>query len=99
MGLVYLAEQLGPRRPVALKLLLDPATVSEGFHTRFLRESELAASIDHPNVLPVYDAGETDEVLWIAMRYVDGIDLQALLIRDGPLAPEQALAIAVQVAS
>jgi serine/threonine protein kinase len=98
MGLVYLAEQLGPRRPVALKLLLDPATASQGFRERFLRESELAAAIDHPNVLPVYDAGETDGVLWIAMGYVDGIDLAALLDRDGPLAPEQALAIAGQVA-
>ena len=98
MGVVYLAEQLGPHRPVALKLLLDPATASEAFRERFLRESELAATIDHPNVLPVYDAGETDGVLWIAMRYVDGIELAALLARDGPLAPEQALAIAGEVA-
>jgi len=98
MGVVYLAEQTGPHRQVALKLLLDPATASEGFRTRFLRESELAAAIDHPNVLPVYDAGETDGVLWIAMRYVDGIDLAALLAREGPLAPQQALAIGGQVA-
>jgi YVTN family beta-propeller protein len=98
MGMVYLAEQTGPHRQVALKLLLDPATASEAFRERFLRESELAAAIDHPNVLPVYDAGETDGVLWIAMRYVDGIDLAALLARDGPLAAEQALAIAGQVA-
>ncbi|HEV8166425.1 MAG TPA: protein kinase, partial [Actinomycetota bacterium] len=98
MGVVYLAEQLGPHRQVALKLLLDPATASEAFRERFLRESELAAAIDHPNVLPVYDAGETDGVLWIAMRYVPGIDLAALLERDGPLAPEQALAIIGPVA-
>jgi YVTN family beta-propeller protein len=98
MGVVYLAEQTGPHRQVALKLLLDPATASQTFRERFLRESELAAAIDHPNVLPVYDAGETDGVLWIAMRYVDGIDLAALLARDGPLAAEQALAIAGQVA-
>jgi YVTN family beta-propeller protein len=98
MGVVYLAEQERPRRLVALKLLLDPATASEAFRERFLRESELAAAIDHPNVLPVYDAGETDGVLWIAMRYVDGIDLAAQLARDGPLAPEQALGIAGQVA-
>ena len=98
MGVVYLAEQLGPRRQVALKLLLDPATASEAFRERFLRESELAAAIDHPNVLPVYDAGETDGVLWIAMRYVDGIDLAALLEREGPLAAEQALAVCGQVA-
>jgi YVTN family beta-propeller protein len=98
MGVVYLAEQTGPHRRVALKLLLDPATAGEAFRERFLRESELAAAIDHPNVLPVYDAGETDGVLWIAMRYVDGIDLAALLARDGPLAAEQVLAIAGQVA-
>jgi YVTN family beta-propeller protein len=98
MGVVYLAEQLGPHRQVALKLLLDPATASEAFRERFLRESELAAAIDHPNVLPVYDAGETDGVLWIAMRYVDGIDLAALLAREGPLEPGQALGIAGQVA-
>jgi YVTN family beta-propeller protein len=83
---------------VALKLLLDPATVSEAFRARFLRESELAAAIDHPNVLPVYDAGETDGVLWIAMRHVDGTDLAALLASQGPLAPEPALTIAGQVA-
>ena len=98
MGVVYLAEQLGPRRPVALKLLSAPATGGEGFRERFLRESELAAAIDHPNVLPVYDAGETDGVLWIAMRYVDGIDLAALLEREGPLDPGQALALGGQVA-
>jgi YVTN family beta-propeller protein len=98
MGVVYLAEQLGPHRQVALKLLSAPVVTSEAFRERFLRESELAAAIDHPNVLPVYDAGETDGVLWIAMRLVDGIDLAALLHRDGPLAPEPALAICGQVA-
>ena len=98
MGVVYLAEQLGPRRPVALKLLSAPVATSEAFRERFLRESELAAAIDHPNVLPVYDAGETDGVLWIAMRYVDGTDLAALLAREGPLAPGQALALGGQVA-
>jgi len=98
MGVVYLAEQTGPHRQVALKLLLAQAATSEAFRERFLRESELAAAIEHPNVLPVYDAGETDGVLWIAMRYVDGIDLAALLARQGPLDPEQALAIGGQVA-
>jgi YVTN family beta-propeller protein len=98
MGVVYLAEQLGPRRLVALKLLSAPVATSEAFRERFLRESELAAAIDHPNVLPVYDAGETDGVLWIAMRYVDGTDLAALLAREGPLAPGQALVLGGQVA-
>jgi YVTN family beta-propeller protein len=99
MGVVYLAEQTGPHRQVALKLLSAPATANEAFRERFLRESELAATIDHPNVLPVYDAGETDGVLWIAMRHVDGIDLAALLEREGPLAPGQALAVCGQVAA
>jgi DNA-binding beta-propeller fold protein YncE len=98
MGVVYLAEQLGPRRPVALKLLSAPVAGGAGFRERFLRESELAAAIDHPNVLPVYDAGETDGVLWIAMRHVDGLDLGALLAREGPLVPQLALAIGGQVA-
>ena len=83
---------------MALKLLSAQVATSEAFRERFLRESELAATIDHPNVLPVYDAGETDGVLWIAMRHVDGIDLAGLLERDGPLAPEQALALGGQVA-
>ena len=98
MGVVYLAQQERPHRQVALKLLGAQATAGQTFRERFLRESELAAAIDHPNVLPVYDAGETDGVLWIAMRYVDGTDLQALLDRGGPLAPGRALAIAGQVA-
>jgi serine/threonine protein kinase len=89
MGVVYLAEQLGPRRPVALKLLSAQVATSEAFRERFLRESELAATIDHPNVLPVYDAGETDGVLWIAMRYVGGIDLAALLEREGRWGPSR----------
>jgi YVTN family beta-propeller protein len=98
MGVVYLAEQQRPHRQVALKLLEARATGGEAFRQRFLRESELAAAIDHPNVLPVYDAGETDGALWIAMRYVDGTDLATLLDHDGPLAPERALAICGQVA-
>jgi YVTN family beta-propeller protein len=98
MGVVYRAEQLGPRRPVALKLLSAPVATGAAFRERFLRESELAAAIDHPNVLPVYDAGETDGVLWIAMRYVDGIDLAGLLEREGPLAADQALSLCGQVA-
>jgi serine/threonine protein kinase len=98
MGVVYLAEQTRPTRQVALKLLPAEQAGSSAFRERFLHESELAAAIDHPNVLPVYDAGETGGVLWIAMRYVDGTDLGALLDRDGVLAPGQALGICGQVA-
>jgi YVTN family beta-propeller protein len=66
---------------------------------RFLRESQLAASLDHPNVVPVYEAGEVDGLLYIAMRYVLGTDLKALLRAEGALAPERALVLAGQVAS
>ncbi len=59
----------------------------ERFRERFLRESQLAASLDHPNVVPVYDADETDGVLYIAMRYVEGADLRELLRRSSPLHP------------
>ena len=71
MSVVYLAEQAALKRQVALKLLAPELAADEGFRERFLRESELAASLDHPNVIPIFDAGEADGVLFIAMRYVD----------------------------
>ena len=63
-----------------------------------LRESRLAASLDHPNVVPIYEAGDADGRLFIAMRYVDGTDLRGLLRREGALPPERAVAIVTQVA-
>ena len=63
-----------------------------------LKESRLAASLDHPNVVPIYEAGEAEGRLFIAMRYVDGTDLKVLLRREGALTPERAVAIAAQVA-
>src|SRR5262249_11095500 len=99
MGVVYLAEDLRLRRKVALKLLAAELAEDERFRERFLRESELAASIDHPNVIPIYAAGEADGVLYIAMRFVEGTDLRALLLREeSPLQPARALAIVQQVA-
>jgi len=99
MGVVYLAEDLRLRRKVALKLLAAELAEDERFRERFLRESELAASIDHPNAIPIYAAGEADGVLYIAMRFVEGTDLRALLLREGsPLEPARALAIVKQVA-
>src|SRR5262245_11735907 len=99
MGVVYLAQDLGLRRKVALKLLAPELAEDERFRERFLRESELAASIDHPNVIPIYAAGESEGLLYIAMRYVAGTDLKALLRREGALVPARALAIATQVAA
>jgi serine/threonine-protein kinase len=98
MGRVYRAFDARLERPVALKLLTPRLAEDEAFRERLLRESRLAASLDHPNVVPVYDAGEANGTLFIAMRYVDGTDLRELIRTEGPLAPERAIAIATQVA-
>ena len=99
MSVVYLAHDPRLNRNVALKLLAPELAEDEAFRVRFLRESQLAASLDHPNVVPVYEAGEVDGLLYIAMRYVSGTDLKALLRAQGALTPERALALAAQVAS
>ena len=71
MSVVYLAHDPRLDRRVALKLLAPELSQDTGFRERFLRESKLAASLDHPNVIPIHDADESDGVLFIAMRYVD----------------------------
>jgi hypothetical protein len=85
MGVVYLAEQTRLQRRVALKLIAPDLAQDEDFRRRFERESQLAASIDHPNVIPVFEAGEADGALFISMRYVDGHDLRALIAGEGRL--------------
>ena len=97
MSVVYLAEDLRLKRQVALKLLAPPMSTDEAFRGRFLEESQLAASLDHPNVVPIYGAGEAGDDLYIAMRYVEGQDLKVLL-RAGALAAEPALRICSPVA-
>jgi len=99
MGVVYLAEHLQLQRKVALKILAPELAGDERFRSRFLRESQLAASIDHPNVITVHDAGEANGVLYIAMRFVEGTDLKTLLGREGPLDPARAVEIVAQVAA
>jgi serine/threonine-protein kinase len=99
MGVVYRATQLGLGRPVALKLIATELAHDVSFRQRFQRESQIAASIDHPNVIPVYEAGESDGSLFLAMRYVDGTDLGALVGREGRLAPERATRIVAQIAA
>ena len=98
MGVVYRAYDLALERPVALKILAPELAEDERFRERFLRESRLAASIDHPNIVPVYDAGEVAGELYIAMRYVDGAELKQLLA-DGPLPEGAGVAIAAQIAA
>jgi Protein kinase domain len=99
MGLVYKAEQLKPRRPVALKILPPEAAADGVFRERFIRESDLAATIEHPNIIPIYQAGEVDGILYIAMRYVEGSDLKNLIAREGRLDPFRTLGILDQVAA
>jgi YVTN family beta-propeller protein len=99
MSVVYRArdERLG--RDVALKLLAPELTDNEQFRKRFLRESRIAASLNHPNIVPVYSAGEFGGMFYLAMRFVEGADLKALLRRESRLEPARALALLGQVAS
>jgi streptogramin lyase/predicted Ser/Thr protein kinase len=99
MGVVYKAQQLDLQRPVALKLIATPLARDEAFRERFVRESRAAAAIDHPNVIPVYSAGEEHGRLYLAMRYVEGEDLRTLVHRDGPLPPHFAATVIAQVAN
>src|SRR3712207_5755612 len=83
MAVVYRAEDMRLGRKVALKLLTPQLADSEQFRQRFIKESRLAASLDHPNIVPIYEAGEADGQLFIAMRYVIGSDLKGLLAEQG----------------
>jgi serine/threonine protein kinase len=98
MGVVYLAHDPSLERPLALKLIAPELVQDEEFRARFLREPKLAASLDHPNVIPIYEAGEHDGQLYLAMRYVKGTDLRAELEREGKLSPERTIDILAQLA-
>jgi serine/threonine protein kinase len=99
MGILYLAVEPGLERRVALKLIAPEAAVEEIFARRFAEESRIAASIEHPNVVPIYAAGEENGVPYIAMRYVAGSDLGRRIARQGRLDPEVAVALIAQVAN
>jgi streptogramin lyase len=97
MGVVYQALQLALDRTVALKLITPALAGDPDFRARFVRESRAAASIEHPNVIPIFSAGEDQDVLYISMRFVDGEDLRALLRREGALDPRRAARIVAQI--
>jgi Protein kinase domain len=99
MGVLYLAVEPGLERHVALKLIAPEAAADEVFARRFAEESKIAASIEHPNVVPIYAAGEEDGIPFIAMRYVSGSDLGRRLAREGRLEPAAAAALIAQVGS
>jgi class 3 adenylate cyclase len=98
-GEVYRARDERLDRQVALKTVPPSLGEDERIRARFLAEARAAASLDHPNVLPVYDAGDADGTLWIAMRLADGPDLRELLRRSGPLPPERAVALLSGIAA
>ena len=99
MAVVFRArdDQLG--RLVALKIMAPSVASDAEFRQRFVRESKAAAAVDDPHIIPVFEAGESDGVLFIAMRYVAGGDVRSLLAREGPLSVDQTSAILVSVAS
>jgi serine/threonine protein kinase len=99
MGLVYRATQLTLDRQVALKLIAPELAEDSAVRERFLRESRVAASIDHPNLIPIYEADEADGVLFIAMRYVDGSDLRTVLAGARRLGLQRVGGIVAQVAA
>ena len=98
MGVVYRATHMALDKQVALKVIAEELAEDEGFRERFRREPKLAASIDHPNVIPVFDAGEDGDQLFVAMRIVEGSDLRSVIADEGRLAPERAARIVAQVA-
>src|SRR6266487_2776237 len=97
-GAVYLAERESDGERVALKLLDPELAHDERFRRRLLSESKVAASLDHPHVVPIVDFGESGDVLYLAMRHVEGSDLRALLRAEGRLEPERALDLLAKVA-
>jgi serine/threonine-protein kinase len=98
MGVVYRVFDPALHRHVALKLIAPELALDEAFRERFLQESRAVAALEHPNVVPVYSAGQLEDTLYLAMRYVEGSDLRQLLA-DGPLPPERAIGICAQVAA
>ena len=99
MGVVFRATQLALQRSVALKAIAPELAADTDFRERFQRESLLVASIDHPNVIPIYEAGELDGTLYLIMRWVDGTDLRTLLTTSGRVSPGRAIELVRPVAS
>lgn len=95
---VYLAEHLRLGRKVALKLLHPELSKDETFRERFIREAQAAATLHHPNIVTVFDAGEFEDLLYMSMLYVEGTDLSRLLKREGPMQADRAVWVASRVA-
>src|SRR6185503_8367835 len=99
MGVVYRAEHLNLRRRAAIKIIAPDLAEASGFRERFNREARIAAALQHPNIVTVYDAGEEEGLLYLAMQYIEGSDLSAVLRAEGRLRPYRAIDVCRQVAS
>ncbi len=99
VSIVYLAEEVRLGRRVVVKSLREPLAQVEWFRQRFLCECRVAASLDHPHVVPIYNFGDTDGSLFVVMPYLRGGDLQLLLDQNGPLGLPHAVSIVAQAAS
>jgi serine/threonine protein kinase/DNA-binding beta-propeller fold protein YncE len=99
MAVVYRAYDLRLERQVAIKVLSPELARDEAFRQRFIRESRTAAAVDHPNIIPIFEAGEANGVLFIAMRFVHGPNVQELVDTEGPLSAARACHIITQVAA
>jgi len=99
MGVVYMAEHQTLRRRAALKIIVPDLAESPDFRARFLREARIAAGLSHPSIVTVYDAGEVDGLLYLAMQYVPGNDLSQILRDERRLGPYRTLDIGRQVAA
>ncbi len=98
MGVVYLATDRRLERRVALKVIVPELAADEQFRRRFEREARVAAVLEHPHVVPVYEAGEENGSLFIAMRFIDGHDLASEVRDHGAVAPERLASLVVQIA-
>ena len=98
MSVVYQAENPRLGSVIALKVLAPELATDDAFRARFLEESRIAASMNHPNVIPIYDMGSSEGLLYIAMRYVSGTDLRQMIKKRGRILPSTAVSLVGQAA-
>src|SRR5215210_332559 len=99
MGVVYRAQHMNLQRRAAIKIIAPELADTKGFRARFVREARIAAALQHPNIVTVYDAGQSGETLYIAMQFIRGSDLAATLREEGRLRPYRAIDVCRQIAS